>query len=111
MTVTAQPYRTPTDDEELRVAVCQWLDANGIDPAVVPGDEKPDCTYRQDGFTPGGDTITTRVKVQISAHRQRDVIRHGANRIEQATVTVPMKVPPPPIVQAWLDSRCPTCQR
>lgn len=110
--MTTTEYNIMDLGSELHIAVCDWLRANRIDPNLVPGDEKPDCTYRGDsGTPPRGDTITTRVKVQAQANKQQDVIRYGANRIEHATITMPMLVPPPAIVQTWLNTRCPTCDR
>lgn len=103
-------YRDPAHDEELRKAICAWLRDNGIDPGLVPGDEKPDCSYRDNGGVPiGGHTITTRVYVSVSPGSRAHIVRYGANRTEQATITKRMKVPPPLIVQQYLDSRCPTC--
>jgi hypothetical protein len=102
----------PRFDSDLRTEICEWLRANGIDPALVPADERPDCTYRTDDAVPiGGHTITTRVHVSVSPDSNAKIIRYGANRVEETTITKPMKVPPSPVIRAWLDSRCPTCGR
>jgi len=80
----------------------------------VPADERPDCSYRDGDGTPlGGHTITTRVRVRVAPKDGAGglVIRYGANRLEETTITKPMKVPPPPIVQKYLDAKCPTCGR
>lgn len=105
-------FRDPAYDSELRDAVCGWLRANDIDPAVVPAEEKPDCSFRDGAGIPlGGHTITTRVRIQASPDSKGVAIRPLSNRLEEATITRPMKVEPPKIVQTWLDARCPTCGR
>lgn len=102
----------PNANPGLRTAICDWLRANGIDPALVPASERPDCSYREGGGTPlGGHTITTRVYVRVSPDTGGVMIRYGADRLEEATITKPMKVPPPLIVQQYLDAKCPTCGR
>jgi len=104
----------PNSHPELRTAICDWLRANGVDPALVPADERPDCSYRDGGGTPlGGHTITTRIRIRVTPKDQPGgmMIRYGSNRFEEATITKPMKVPPPPIVQKYLDAKCPTCGR
>lgn len=102
----------PNSNAELRTAICDWLRANGIDPGLVPADERPDCSYRDgEGIPLGGHTITTRVRIRVSPDAGGIVIRHGSNRLEETTITKPMKVPPPLIVQQYLDAKCPTCGR
>jgi hypothetical protein len=101
----------PRFDAELRDAICQWLRDNGIDPALVPGDERPDCSYRDGERAPhGGHTITTRIRVR-GLDGKGLVVRYGSNRLEETTITKPMKVPPPRIVQDYLAAHCPTCGR
>lgn len=112
MSTEERQYRSPYDDDELRNSLCEWLRENGIDPALVPGDEKPDCTYRPGQGEPiGGHTITIRVRVQPFAGHGAMAIRYGSNRLEEATITMPMKVPPPSLVLTWLTTHCPTCGR
>lgn len=54
MTDAETPYRNPEDDSELRTAICDWLRSNQIDPALVPADERPDCSYRDGEGVPFG---------------------------------------------------------
>lgn len=99
-------------DADLRNEICDWLRANGIDPALVPAEERPTCSYRDGGGTPpGGHTITTRVRIRLMPDSAAQVLRHMGNRLEEATVTKPMKVAPSTAVQEWLASHCPTCGR
>lgn len=112
MTTPEVLYRDPNEDAELRTAICDWLKSNRIDPALVPADERPDCSYRDGGGMPlGGHTITTRIRIRCLPDSKAIAIRYGSNRPEETTITRPMQVAPPPIVQAWLDARCPTCRR
>jgi hypothetical protein len=102
----------PDFDSELRDEICQWLRDNGIDPALVPADERPDCSFRDGENAPhGGHTITTRVHIRTMPDSQSVMFRFGANRLEEATITKPMKVAPSTAVQAWLTARCSTCGR
>jgi hypothetical protein len=103
---------SPGFDAELRTEICDWLRANGIDPALVAAEERPTCSYRDDGGQPyGGHTITTRVRIRLMPDSNALVMRHMGDRLEEATVTKPMKVAPSPAIQAWLDHHCPTCGR
>lgn len=106
-------YGEPNINAELRTALCDWLRENDIDPALVPADERPDCGYRDgdDGIPLGGHTITTRIRIRVSPDSKGMLIRPMSNRLEETTITKPMKVPPPPIVQAFLAAHCPTCGR
>ena len=109
---TDAEYRDPRYDTDLRNAICDWLRENGIDPALVPADEKPECSYRDGGGRPiGGHTITTRVWVRVAPEGSGLIVRQNSNRLESTVITKSMKVPPPAAVQAWLDSTCPTCGR
>jgi hypothetical protein len=110
----AAGHGNPNANPGLRTAICDWLRDNGIDPALVPADERPDCSYRDgEGVPLGGHTITTRVRVRVAPEGGGSglIIRYGANRLEETTITKPMKVPPPLIVQKYLDAKCPTCGR
>jgi hypothetical protein len=99
----------PRFDSELRTAICDWLRNNSIDPALVLATDRPTCSYREGGGRPyGGHTISVRVKVQAG---YGDVIRFGADRVDDALITKAMVVPPPHAVQAWLDATCATCGR
>jgi hypothetical protein len=104
---------SPGFDADLRNEICDWLRANGIDPTLVPAEERPTCSYRDGGGHPyGGHTITTRVRIRLALDDPHAfVTRHMGDRLEEATVTTRMKVPPSAAVQAWLDSHCPTCGR
>lgn len=108
----AAGHGDPNSSSDLRTAICEWLRVNGIDPALVPADERPDCSYRDgEGIPHGGHTITMRVRIKVSPDHTGAAIRYGANRVEEATITKPMMVPPPLIVQQYLDAKCPTCGR
>lgn len=80
--------------------VCDWLRANGLDPAHLPADPHASLTDGQ---------LTLLRKVR--GPNGYDVVDpHGAGVVTE-TITVPVTVPPPPIVEIWLAPKCPTCGR
>lgn len=92
--------RDPYDDDQFRAEVCDWLRANGIDPARTP--------IHCDASIADG-MLTIRQKVQRDG---RDVFDPAdPNRILEETVTVPVVVEPSPDIAEWLRPRCPTCGR
>lgn len=88
------------DDADLRKAICEWLTANDINPHHIPTWATPSIADGQ---------LTIQRKVQRNG---RDVIDPtAALSVLTETVTVPVTVPPPPLVETWLAPRCPTCGR
>lgn len=89
--------KDPYEDDAFRREVCDWLRANGIDPARTP--MNPDASVA-DG------QLTLRQKIQRNG---RDVVVGG--EIPTETVTVPLLVAPSRDVADWLAPKCPTCGR
>jgi hypothetical protein len=88
--------------DALQKAVCAWLRANGIDPIDTP---------RESGATITDAHLTLRqwVRHPQNGNVMKDPDR--ANEVMTRTITVPVIVPPPPLVEEWLAPRCPTCGR
>jgi hypothetical protein len=80
--------------------VCDWMRANGIDPAHVSADARASMANGQ---------ITLVMKVRSS--NGRDVIDPEGTGILMETKTFPITVPPTGLVQLWLAPKCPTCGR
>lgn len=87
------------DDRQFRDQLCDWLSANGLDPAEIPQDAT---------ITIGHSGITTEVKTRNPDGT--DVFTQTGDIVTD-TVTVPLAVDPPPLVRAWLRPTCPTCGR
>lgn len=79
--------------------ICAWLRANGLDPRVV-------CAEANASVSDG--QLTLLCKVQHDGH---DVLNPERTDVMRETVTLPVVVPPPPIVEIWLAPKCPTCGR
>jgi hypothetical protein len=84
--------------EDVRVATCDWLRANGVNPYHVPAE--PDMSIADGQLT---------LLVKVRDENGRDVI--DGDGVMTRTITVPVVVPPPPLVEQWLAPRCPTCGR
>jgi hypothetical protein len=84
----------------IREQVCDWLRANGINPAHVPADARASMV---DG------KVTLVMKVR--GPNGRDVIAPDGDSVLKETRTFPVTVPPPPLIAQWLAPKCPTCGR
>lgn len=83
-----------------RTVVCDWMRANGINPAHVAADARATMVDEQ---------ITLVMKVLgPSGH---DVVNPEGTGCLMETKTFPVTVPPPPLVETWLAAKCPTCGR
>lgn len=80
--------------------ICDWLRANGLNPARIPINPHASMVDGQ---------LTLLQKVR-SPHGG-DLVSPDGMEIMTETVTVPVAVPPPPIVEIWLAPKCPTCGR
>ena|SRR5688572_197883 len=86
-----------------RDKVCDWLNANGINPAHTP--EDPRASLSADGRE-----LTLLQKVRHPDGG--DVIDpDNPNQIMTRTVTVPVIVAPDGLVRYWLAPRCSECGR
>lgn len=82
------------------VQACDWLRANGINPAHVAADARASMV---DG------KVTLVMKVRgANGH---DVIDPEGTGVLMETRTFPVTVAPPPLVEIWLAPKCPTCGR
>lgn len=88
------------EDETFRTAICDWLTANGVDPAQVPVEAKASVT---DG------KLT--IPLIRDEHGRVQVDPDDALKLVYRTVTVPVVVPPTADVKLWLTPTCPTCGR
>ncbi|MFI2663730.1 hypothetical protein [Micromonospora carbonacea] len=79
--------------EELRAEVAAWLEANGIDPALVPPDSPPPTIS-------GGHLTITTWAVDEHGTKYRDPEDPG--RPAMTSVTGPLEVWPSPAVAAWI---------
>jgi hypothetical protein len=79
---------------------CDWLRANGINPAHVAADARATMVDGQ---------VTLVMKVR--GPNGHDVIAPEGDRVLMETRTFPVTVPPPPLVETWLAPKCPTCGR
>jgi hypothetical protein len=84
----------------IRTVVCDWLRANGIDPAYVAADARASMADGQ---------VTLVMKVR--GPQGHAVIAPEGDRFLLETRTSDISVPPPPLVEAWLAPKCPTCGR
>jgi len=80
--------------------VCDWLRANGVDPGRIPADPRA-------SMTDGQLTLLSKVRGPHGG----DLVSPDGLEIMTETITVPVTVPPPPIVEIWLAPKCPTCGR
>jgi len=87
------------DDYAAREQVCDWLRANGIEPARTP--MYPDASIN-DG------QITIRQFALVDGESVPDPT---GDAVMTETITVPVQVEPTGIVATWLTPRCPTCGR
>jgi len=96
------PHNAYPDDQSVVEQILTWLEAHGIERRLVPADP---CASVADGQLtiqlwasgPSGSGI------RVDPMRPNEVIRE--------TVTVPVAVPPPPVVETWLAPKCPMCGR
>lgn len=121
MTTAASGYRSPRNDSELRDALCDWLRANGVDTRLVPADCKPQITEGLQHTNPKIDNDAV-IDLRIREAGTDDATDKGCpnatglrfndtrTALAEKQHTVPMTVPPPAIVRAWLDNSCPTCR-
>jgi hypothetical protein len=79
---------------------CDWLRANGINPAHVSSDARASMVDGQ---------LTLVMKVR--GPDGRDVCNPEGTGVLMETKTFPVTVPPPPLVEVWLAPKCPTCGR
>ena len=89
------------ENEQHRAAVCEWLTANGIDIMRVPQDARA-------SIADGKLTIPLWV---LDENGYMRVDPNEPNTLMRETVTVPVKVPPSPVVEVWLTPKCPACGR
>jgi hypothetical protein len=90
---------------ELRESVCDWLRANGIDPANIPVDPH---------MTLVGDQLTTLAHVlNADGHKMLDPATASTDNptIAVTAQTYTITTPPPDDVAAWLKPRCHACGR
>lgn len=86
--------------DDAHKATCDWLVALGLELRRVPADPHASIADGQ---------LTLRMKVRGPAGG--DLLTPDRTGVMTETVTVPVTVPPPPIVQIWLAPKCPTCGR
>jgi hypothetical protein len=98
-------HQVNLDDDAARRQVCDWLRANGIDPARTP-------MHPQASIADGRLTIRQKVSRPGPNGGLADVIDpEDPNRILEETITVPVVVEPDGVVVTWLAPRCPACGR
>lgn len=97
------PSVTPEEDRDAWRAVCDWLRDNGVDPATVPAN--PHASVHD-----GQLTLLRKVQRQ-GQHGPVDILNPQRTAVMTETITVPVVVPPPPLVATWLAPRCPACGR
>ena len=86
--------------ESAYTQVCDWLRANGINPAHVSGDARA-------SVADGAVTLVMNVRGPNGS----DVVNPEGTDFLKETKTFPATVPPPPLVEIWLAPKCPTCGR
>lgn len=79
--------------DRLMPEICDWLRANDINPNVVPADAVPKIA---------GGQITT--VIYLSNDNGRRFIDPDTGGTAKSTVTVPLKVEPPAVLNEWLGS-------
>lgn len=72
--------------------ICAWLTANGITPGGVPISEVPTIAAGQ-------------ITIAVMLRRDGRVYIDADERIATATVTVPMVVEPPAVLEPWIAGR------
>lgn len=81
--------------------ILSWLRENGIDTRRLLAD-------------PHASLVNGKLTLlrKVDGPNGRDVYDpNNPNQVMTQTITVPVTIPPPPIVQLWLAPRCPTCGR
>lgn len=108
---TTTDYRDVTTNDALRNELCAWLEANGIDPDLVPAEERPTLTEDMQRSFPRHADMVLDIRMWERAEHGGMLLNNLRTAPIERMHTVPITVPPPPNVRAWLDSRCPTCRR
>lgn len=85
---------------QIRQTILDWFRANGVDTKYLPAD--PRATVGD-----GQLTFLSRVRGPGGA----GYVIAPDDTVLTETVTVPVTVPPPPLVEKWLAPRCPSCGR
>lgn len=86
---------------QIRQTIIAWFQANGVDASRLPADPQATVT---DG------ELTFLSKVSRPGDKGDVIAPDGLGPLTE-TLTVPVTVPPPPLVEKWLAPRCPTCGR
>jgi hypothetical protein len=93
--------RTFTETRLIK-ALCDWFEANGIDPKVVCGESHASIADGQ---------LTVRIKDRPNG-RDVDVIDpNDPTQVLTKTITVPITVPPTVLVAGWLKRGAPTTEK
>ncbi len=100
-----QPFAWPpgadrAGREAAHQQTCDWLLANGVNPEHLPADPHA-------SLADGRLTFLRKVRGPHGG----DLLTPDRSDILTETVTVPVVVPPPPIVAQWLAPTCPNCGR
>lgn len=88
------------DDVDFRDQILAWLRANDIDPSLVPARARASIS----------DGLLT-LPIYVRTAKGQLFVDPSTDAPARHTVTVPVKVAPPPDVQLWLTPRCETCGR
>jgi hypothetical protein len=84
--------------------ICNWLRELGLDPSLLPADPRASM---KDGQL----TLLRKVTKPGTNGGLIDVVTPDRTGVMTETITVPVTVPPPPLVEIWLAPTCPTCGR
>lgn len=100
-----EPYMWPPDAdkagrEDAHKQVCDWLRANGINPADLPANPRASLVDGQLTFLR-----------KVRSPEGRDVLTPDRTEVMTETVTAPITVPPPWLVELWLAPKRPSCGR
>lgn len=85
---------------QIRQTAIDWFRANGVDTKHVAAD--PHASVAD-----GKLTFLSKVRGPGGGH----VIAPDGTSVLMETLSVPVTVPPPPLLEKWLAPRCPTCGR
>lgn len=96
------PSNADLTDRPAVEQVLAWLEAHGIERRLVPADPRASIA---DG------NLTLQLWVSGASGHGVMIDPSQPNEIMRRTVTVPVTVPPPPVVETWLAPHCPTCGR